>query len=577
MSFVTLFFLTAGILTAQVSADPSDSFYDDARVWETMGLVSNLPPLRPYPLHVVEKILEEVMTGRSASQAEKARVQYERIFGKKVRVGAEAAGNFSVNNRLSSRKQLDLSAFVEGNALFLDIFSVSFDVRGLLTNIKDGNEVLPFFMSSPYDIASDDLRISIFNVYTDINASAAVGLDWIYFQSGLTRSSWGDFYDTNVVIGPQAFHTGNFSFVINRERWNYALSLFVISATDNFGRSTHPEKFMTMHSIEFVPFRWLSVALYENCVYGQRFDPLYLLPVALYMPLQQLVGYADDNLQMGLEFTVRPFPGFAWATNIFIDDMHFNDLVKLKLNTKIKIAAQTGITWTPLNSPFSIVTADYTLIAPFMYSHSQYDGDVLMAGANPNYQNYTNNGKSLGSNLPPNSDRFVFSTRFEPVKNLKLKFTASMVRHANTNETIPMENAKWYLAAAPETFATDGSVLDYPDAGNGYFSYAQHNFMFMEQPTKMYVWQFGLDASYQLPWTKYGTVTFKAGYVFEYIKNDGVQANMFPGQGYGFIGTGSGKTPNTTDQQVNDALANWKAQLRDVVNNYFSLSVKYSY
>ena len=47
-------------LYAQVSLNPNDDFYKDAKKWETKGIVSWLPQIRPYSINTVKKILAEV-------------------------------------------------------------------------------------------------------------------------------------------------------------------------------------------------------------------------------------------------------------------------------------------------------------------------------------------------------------------------------------------------------------------------------------------------------------------------------------------------------------------------------------
>ena len=46
-------------LYAQVSLNPNDDFYKDAKNWETKGIVSWLPQIRPYSINTVKKILAE--------------------------------------------------------------------------------------------------------------------------------------------------------------------------------------------------------------------------------------------------------------------------------------------------------------------------------------------------------------------------------------------------------------------------------------------------------------------------------------------------------------------------------------
>ena len=48
--FAAVFAFAGAFCFSQVSVDPSDEFYKYALIWENRGLVSNVPPIRPYPL-----------------------------------------------------------------------------------------------------------------------------------------------------------------------------------------------------------------------------------------------------------------------------------------------------------------------------------------------------------------------------------------------------------------------------------------------------------------------------------------------------------------------------------------------
>ncbi|QQO09792.1 hypothetical protein [Breznakiella homolactica] len=568
-------FLSAGI-SAQSIINPSDSFYEDLKVWETLGLVSNLPPLRPYPEQMVKSILNQVMESSNPVQRERARAQYDRLFYRPVRVAAEGIGTFSMNNHSDTAKQADMSLILFGNYSFRNIFSLAYDLNILLSNKDPGEEITPANSAYPHDTYADSAEIGPMNVYTSFNTAAAVGTEKMWFQAGMNRSSWGDFYDNGLVIGPDAFHTGNMSFVINEKKWNYTLAMFMLSASPDTGNiydSPHPEKFMFMHAVEFKPLKWLSLSYYENVIYGQRFDPLYLLPVSPYMISQQLTGADDYNLQMGVSFKIKPFSGFSWATNLFLDDANFNDIIRLDFDTKLRIGLQTGVTWIPEVPMVSAVLFDYTLITPYTYTHYDYSEDRV------NYQNYTNKGRSIGASIPPNSDRITLTGKFEPIKNLRVNASAVFIRHANVNESLPWDVAKEYLdytydPEKSESIDTSGGIMDSPNAGKEYLDYAHDNLMFMEQETKQYTVQLGLDAAWELPRFKYGSLSFTAGYVFEFIYNDGVSNPIYTGSE---LDLSTNPTEAQIKQAIEKAKSVWRSNLRNTINNYFTLGIKFTY
>jgi hypothetical protein len=569
--FIIYMFLTIG-LSAQSIINPLDSFYEDLQVWDAQGLVPALPPLRPYPEGFVKSILKTVMEGNSVLQQEKARRQYERLFGKTLTIALEGTGISKKHDQEDMQEQLNVSAIAFGSVPVLNVFSLSYDLNLLLSNKAPGEEIVPENSAYAHDIYKDTADIGPFSVYAGFNTSAAVNYkNFLWFQAGVSRSSWGDFYDNGVVLGPDTFHTGNLSFILNEKNWNYTLALFLLSASSDVPGGSYvkpyPEKFMALHSIGVNPWDWLTITVYENAVFGRRFESLYLLPVSPFMISQQLIGVDDDNIQMGLSFKIKPVRGLSWAANIFLDDAHFNDLVRFKFDTKIRTALQSGITWAPSVPFVSLVQLDYTLITPYTYTHEDNSGGGI------NYQNYAHNGRSLGAAVPPNSDRITLTGKFQPFKTLKVNTSAVFIRHANVNESLPWDVVTPYLYSGANPVYSDGGILDSPNAGEGYFDYAHHHLMFMEQDTKQYITQTGIDLIWELPPLTFGTITFSLGYLFEYIYHDGVDRNMFTGYELAPPPPG-GYTQAQIQQAVSDAKREWKNNLSNSVNHYLTLGMR---
>jgi hypothetical protein len=564
--------LAVARVSAQAIINPSDSFYDDLRIWETQGLVSNLPPLRPYPEALVKSLLEQVIQSDSATHRAKALEQQERLFGKLIRVGIDASGTLAAAN---SDKQIDLSIISTGHVAVMNKFSVSYDLNLLASNKTPGNEIVFNNSGYRYDTYKDNTSVGPADVFASFNSAAAFGSDSLWFQAGMSRSSWGSFYDNGVVISPDAAHTGNMAFIVNQPNWNYTLALFMLSASTDTGDYPYPEKYMAMHALKVTPLPWLDVTYYENAVYGKRIEPLYFLPISPYMVSQQLNGYAEDNIQMGLEARIKPSKGFSWAANIFLDDMQFGDVIKFNFDTKIRVAAQTGITWTPSLPALTLLSFDYTLVTPYTYAHYDYS-DVAISNATRriNYQNYTHNGVNLGATIPPNSDRATLAARIDPLAGLSINTSIVFIRHANVNESLPAEYVeKYFNAAAASNVRTDGSVLDSPNAGDGQFQISHEKLLFMEQPTKQYTFQFGLDGAWAVPGIKFGALSISLGYVFEYIHNDGVDSDMFPS----LVGSDGNIPAFNLSEELDKAKAAWKSRLRNTVNNYLMFGVRFTF
>ena len=416
-------------LFAQVAADPYDYFYDDLVVWETMGLVNNLPAARPYPLQLVKSILDQVITKGDATQRQIAETHYKRIFGRALSIGFKTGAAIDSYN---SFKQLDVSLAIDLNFFMSKNVSASASVDGWATNKLRSEELIPKGQGSTKDIVEDNAKAGPMWILPSVNSSIAIGTPDYYLNAGLMRGSWGPFHYDGIVVGPQALHTGQLDFAFYQNPWGLNVSLYTLSATaDDNPDKYYPEKFVSIHSIDYHPYEWLSVSLLESVIFGGRFDPLYILPLSPYMISQGNTGFADNNYIGGM-FTVKPIEGLKIDGVLNADDLSFNDLVKLKFDTKWRIAGQIGASYAPRKSGlFTLISLNYTMVTPYTYSHKGTDD---LDASEPNYQNYTQAGESFGAALDPNSDRVNLKIKLRPLEDVDVDIVGTLIRHANVNE-----------------------------------------------------------------------------------------------------------------------------------------------
>ena len=124
----------------------------------------------------------------------------------------------------------------------------------------------------------------------------------------------------------------------------------------------------------------------------------------------------------------------------------------------------------------------------------------------------------------------------EPARNLKLSIVSSFARHANVCESITDLEALEYLCAGENVYSTDGSVFTHANFANPgkpsgkHVNSAWNHLNFLNQSHTMVIVNGGLNGEYKFTSIKKGPeVTFKAGAVFEFIHNYGVDNQMFPG------------------------------------------------
>lgn len=580
--FLVIFSTTS--VFAQVAADPNDSFYEDALRWELQGLVPTLPKMRPYSLQLVKNILETVMQSEDALAAEEANEYYEEYFGKFLRFGVETSVYTEIKDG-KLEKQLDINPLVYGNAEVLPNTTVSFEATPMLSTALPREGLIPKYTAPKYDGVQDGADVGKFYIYSPFNAVVGYGSDDIYLQVGLNRNSFGNILDTGVVLGATTPHVGSFVFTINKERVNYHLAMLMLTASNSMGKGLYTSKYLYFHSIGLNLTDKLDFTFYETAITGPYFNYSYLLPIVPFMAIQHVYGCVNDNLLMGGQLSYRPVTGLRLFVNGYADDLHFNDLVRLQFDTRLKFALELGGQYAPpAGSLCDFISIDYTMITPYTFTHSMFDKNNKIDMSEPNYQNYTTRGLSLGSMIEPNSDRIRFVAKLSPVKNFELGLNTSVVRHGNINETLykkaifdgkvsnidAYDSVKQYLIYGG---ITDGSFFDIPYAASSYLPYPLRHFMFLDNTTNYICLQNSIDAKYSIQLKNGSSLEFGIGYTLQYEKNVGVGSNMFTKV--------NGVNKDTSDTEViahlNAQYEDWKLKLFNQWSNFLSVTVKFVY
>jgi hypothetical protein len=124
----------------------------------------------------------------------------------------------------------------------------------------------------------------------------------------------------------------------------------------------------------------------------------YLFPLTFHLLYQNNIGDFDNLTLFGNIRLQYPGLGFLWFS-LFIDEINFEKEF-FHLDREM-YAFQAGLRYLIPSIPFASLTASYTKIEPYCYTHQKvkvpwYD--------KPMEQAYTNHGYGLGYYLPPNSD-----------------------------------------------------------------------------------------------------------------------------------------------------------------------------
>lgn len=592
-----VFLLALAAAVAQVSVDTGDPFYMTAQAWEIQGLTSPLPQLRPYPVRVIERIINEVIAAgtdeegnvipRYASEVEKARDEYERIFSRPFHVSVSAGGTARIASDLTNddttlRKQVQGEVAAEGDVVlpFTPLVTAGYHL-GIWGTTTEYANVAQRYVNQPQDSVFDAASIGPMDGYLNVNCNVAFGTERYYATGGIHRTGYGPFLNDGLGLNDTAYHAANLTLNVSRPRWDFVTLYETIGASNNLGEDLTDSKFLSFHAIRLNITPKFSLSYYENLTMGPHSSVLYMLP-APYMAIQNLGG-AGANLQMGLLFEYKPVQTLKLAADVFVDDFDVEAIAKLNFDSKLRLAGQLGAVYAPIGSPLSYMSFNYQIVLPYVYAHWDYEqsADGVINGKTWNYQNYTNNGICMGASIPPDSDKVSFFARFAPRKRLTIDVSANFVRHQNVAESYSDDDKVGYMLAEPGRYRTDGSAFTHQNfTGGEHVDAAWNHLSFMSGGHTMLVCQFALAGEYTFPHVAKGRLAVRLGYAFEYIHNDGVQNDIYRGNRDAYYKEDGNLKDNYREAALRDAQAaydEWVRQLTDRVNHFITLSLKYTY
>ncbi len=274
LAVVSLFFATGAPAFAQIAADPNDRLYTDIELWMDRGLTDKLPPLRPYPVQLVKKVLADVKARGTDADQKLADFYLSKMDG-----GANVhgiAGALARTDTVEGYTELSLLGSLQGSIVPWITYSAKI---GVVATSNQAPTMLPDYQRSLLDYVPDNVK-SVFSFYPRMSmmGSGTVGTDSVYFQAGALRGSFGPFWGDNAVLSPTSPQSGQFSFVYHDNSMSLTMSLMAITASDESGNGLYPNKYLALDGLEFYPTDWLTLGVFDAMVWGNRFEPLYLLP-----------------------------------------------------------------------------------------------------------------------------------------------------------------------------------------------------------------------------------------------------------------------------------------------------------
>jgi hypothetical protein len=496
--------------------DPNDRLYTLLSAWEEKGYYEPLPMLRPYSPQLIQSCLNQVIEKGAGLDRDLARKYLSELDGGQSLMALKPADGDSLVIGLDSslegfttlaqqnsflRPGLELSA--SGGFGSLVRYSV---MTGLWLHDKDESDFIPYRTEGRLFYkngggASVHIGGTTFMLPSTWKGGVFLGTDSLSFQAGLMKSSFGPFFETSAVLGPQAPEAGQFALTYQGGWFGMSSVLLELNAGSTVVAPVFfPSKYLILHSASIIPFSWLSLGLMQSTVFGARVDPLYLVPFGVLTDSQIWQGDWDNSL-MGLFARARLPLNILLNFSLYIDDLNSNEAVKLSFDSgQDKVALHAGVVWTPELPVLLRLSAEYLMITPYMYTHSRF--------AILDYLNYTTFDRNLGSVLDPNSDQLIARAQVQPTSWLQGELWLRISRHGNGSDH------------GSGSVAGDGSIWD-----DGYASDRTVTFYgpstFLTQKVLEESFQAGVSAEVDLVLAPF-TTSLRGEYTFEIVRNKGL-------------------------------------------------------
>ncbi len=237
--------------------------------------------------------------------------------------------------------------------------------------------------------------------------------NWLGLTFGRIRLNQGKSYIDNLYLSNNTtpFDFGKLD--INYKAVNYSFTYGSING-DSVGRHLSAKNIAT-HYLNLTFSEAFKLGLWEAVIISnQPFSFTYLNPVSFLTSADLSSGNeqtTENNAMMGIDLELIPFKNFSFQTSLLIDDLTFGTLFEDDSLNENKFGWQLGTLWTnSFNIKNMNFAFEYTHLDPFVYSHRT------------NKSTYTNNNRSLGHALPPNSDEIAFKINYDITSRITLDF-----------------------------------------------------------------------------------------------------------------------------------------------------------
>jgi len=276
--------------------------------------------------------------------------------------------------------------------------------------------------------------------YSETKGVVTASWDWGSIAAGKEFLEWGYGESGLLVLSQKA---PSFPFIrldINPVEWlgfNYFhawLSSDVVDSSSFYYTSTgglrysYREKYIASHSLFIRPLKGLKVSLGESIVYSDKLEMIYFIPVIFFRSADHLVSRQKNivggNSQFFMSISSRNhIKNTHLYGSLFIDELTIGGLFDpAKQRNQFGFSLGGSVVDLPIDN--LTLTAEYTKIFPFVYSHFNQT------------QTYTDASYLMGHWMGNNADQVYSSIKYRFIRGLETKVWARYIRKGEPGNII---------------------------------------------------------------------------------------------------------------------------------------------
>ncbi len=180
-------------------------------------------------------------------------------------------------------------------------------------------------------------------------------------------------------------------------------------------------KYLVAHMLSITPFKFLNLSVGESVIFSDRFEPIYLIPIAFFRIADYYLIDPDDNAGNAQVFSSFWYKNYWLKTkiygSIFIDEINLS-----RSNQPEAVGYNIGFKSIDPLIPESEFVFEYTRINPFVYFHAD------------SAQTYWNTGYEMGHWIGSNADELYVSFRKRILRGLNIDLWYRYIRKGNEED-----------------------------------------------------------------------------------------------------------------------------------------------